>query len=285
MQESLQPREKSSQKLRLKVIQVGQITLHLAGQHISSCLIALFTVVTVEKSKPPEEYIITTTVKARVTSIFPILTQGTIYRILYCQKLLLCDQKTPYAFYQNFPFIFNENLLDPTSLSRVRLFSTPWTPGSSVRFSRQEYWSGLPFPSPGNFLTQGSNPGLPHCRQTLYCLSHQGSPTNNLIRLINTPSLLKLKQPLNMNNPSASPSDSPSKGYHRSTHFSSQSPPPLLEVLIVSDLDLIGVLSSADAPFHTIPLNVAKETAILLQKTIYRLSFTFKGKSKLPSKT
>ena len=26
------------------------------------------------------------------------------------------------------------------------------------------------------FLTQGSNLGLPHCRQTLYRLSHQGSP-------------------------------------------------------------------------------------------------------------
>ena len=33
----------------------------------------------------------------------------------------------------------------------------------SMGFSRQEYWSGLPFPSPGNFPTQGSNPGLPHC--------------------------------------------------------------------------------------------------------------------------
>ena len=28
----------------------------------------------------------------------------------------------------------------------------------------------------GIFLTQGSNPGLPHCRQTLYHLSYQGSP-------------------------------------------------------------------------------------------------------------
>ena len=45
----------------------------------------------------------------------------------------------------------------------------------SMGFSRQEYWSGLPFPSPGNFPTHGSNPGLPHCRQTLYHLSHQGS--------------------------------------------------------------------------------------------------------------
>ena len=37
----------------------------------------------------------------------------------------------------------------------------------SMGFSRQEYWSGLPFPAPGNFPTQGWNPGLPHCRQTL----------------------------------------------------------------------------------------------------------------------
>ena len=35
----------------------------------------------------------------------------------------------------------------------------------SVEFSRQEYWSGLSFPSPGDFPVQGSNPGLLHCRQ------------------------------------------------------------------------------------------------------------------------
>ena len=38
------------------------------------------------------------------------------------------------------------------SLSRVRLFSTPWTAANqappSMGFSRQEYWSGLPLPSP-----------------------------------------------------------------------------------------------------------------------------------------
>ena len=38
------------------------------------------------------------------------------------------------------------------SLSRVRLFKTPWTIACqaplSIGFSRQEYWSGLPFPSP-----------------------------------------------------------------------------------------------------------------------------------------
>ena len=64
-------------------------------------------------------------------------------------------------------------------LSRFRRFATPWTLAyqapQSVEFCRQEYWSGLPFPSPGIFPTQGSNRGLPHCRQTLYCLSQQGS--------------------------------------------------------------------------------------------------------------
>ena len=39
------------------------------------------------------------------------------------------------------------------SLSRVWLFATPWTAASeappSMGFSRQEYWSGLPLPSPG----------------------------------------------------------------------------------------------------------------------------------------
>ena len=64
-------------------------------------------------------------------------------------------------------------------LSHVRLFATPWTIAyqapPSMGFPRQEYWSGLPFPSPGNFLTQGSNPGLLHCRQMLCRLSHQGS--------------------------------------------------------------------------------------------------------------
>ena len=47
-------------------------------------------------------------------------------------------------------------------LSRVRLFVTAWTvarqASPSVGFSRQEYWSGLSFPSPGDLpLMQGLN--------------------------------------------------------------------------------------------------------------------------------
>ena len=51
------------------------------------------------------------------------------------------------------------------SLSRVRLFVTPWTEAHqappSMKFSRQEYWSGLPFPSPGNLPNLGIEPGSP----------------------------------------------------------------------------------------------------------------------------
>ena len=48
------------------------------------------------------------------------------------------------------------------SLSRVRLFVTPWTVArqapQSMGFSRQEYWSGLPFPSPGDLPNSGIEP-------------------------------------------------------------------------------------------------------------------------------
>ena len=51
------------------------------------------------------------------------------------------------------------------SLSRVRLFATPWTVAyqaiQSMGFSRQEYWSGLPFPSPGDLPDPGIEPGSP----------------------------------------------------------------------------------------------------------------------------
>ena len=46
----------------------------------------------------------------------------------------------------------------------------------SMGFSRQECWSGLPFPSLGDLPTQGSKLCFPHCRQILYLMSHQGSP-------------------------------------------------------------------------------------------------------------
>ena len=59
-------------------------------------------------------------------------------------------------------------------------FATPWTichqASLSTRFLRQEYWSGLPFPSPGDLPDSGIKYVLLHCKQILYHLSHHGSP-------------------------------------------------------------------------------------------------------------
>ena len=49
--------------------------------------------------------------------------------------------------------------------SRVQLFVAPWTVAQqdplSLEFSRQEYWSGLPFPSPGDLPDPGIEPASP----------------------------------------------------------------------------------------------------------------------------
>ena len=51
------------------------------------------------------------------------------------------------------------------SLSRVQLFVTPWTVGyqapPSMGFSRQDYWNGLPLPSPGDLPDPEIEPGSP----------------------------------------------------------------------------------------------------------------------------
>ena len=70
------------------------------------------------------------------------------------------------------------------SLGHVRLFAALWTVARqappSMKISRQEYWSGLSFPSPGNFPTQGWNPHLLpllHCQVDSSPLaSHLDSP-------------------------------------------------------------------------------------------------------------
>ena len=50
-------------------------------------------------------------------------------------------------------------------LSHVRLFATPWTVAyqapPSMEFYREEYWSGLPFPSPGDLPDPGIEPRCP----------------------------------------------------------------------------------------------------------------------------
>ena len=73
------------------------------------------------------------------------------------------------------------------SLSRVRLFATPWIvayqASPSMGFSRQECWSGLPFPSLGDLPNPGIELGFP---ALLYRPSHQGSLSTPRTHLISS---------------------------------------------------------------------------------------------------
>ena len=59
-------------------------------------------------------------------------------------------------------------------LSHVRFFATPWTVAHqalpSMGFSRQEYWSGLPFPSPGDLLNPRIEPRSPALQTDAFTL-------------------------------------------------------------------------------------------------------------------
>ena len=65
-------------------------------------------------------------------------------------------------------------------LSHVRLFSTPWTVAHqappSMGFSRQEYWSGLPFPSPGDLPNPGIEPRSPSLQAEALTSELPGKP-------------------------------------------------------------------------------------------------------------
>ena len=66
------------------------------------------------------------------------------------------------------------------SLSRVRPFATLWTVAhqapQSVGFSRQEYWSGLPFPSPGDLPNPGIEPRSPTLQADALTSEPPGKP-------------------------------------------------------------------------------------------------------------
>ena len=63
-----------------------------------------------------------------------------------------------------------QTLCDPMDCSSPGSSLCSWNfPGKNTGVVSHSLLQGI-------FLTQGSNPGLPHCRQVLYHLSHQGSP-------------------------------------------------------------------------------------------------------------
>ena len=67
------------------------------------------------------------------------------------------------------------------SLSCVQLFVTPWAP--SMGFSRQEYWSGLPFPSSGDLLDPGMKLRSPALQADALLSEPPGKPKRGNNRL------------------------------------------------------------------------------------------------------
>ena len=76
--------------------------------------------------------------------------------------------------------MFVSSVSSVQSLSRVRLFATPWTVAyqalPTMGFSRQEYWGGLPFPSPGDLPDPGIEPRSPASRADAVTSEPPGKP-------------------------------------------------------------------------------------------------------------
>ena len=76
------------------------------------------------------------------------------------------------------------SVISVMSLSCVRLFVTPWTAAHqallSMGFSRQEYWSGLPFPSPGDLPDPGTEARSPTLLADALTSEPPGKPMTNL---------------------------------------------------------------------------------------------------------
>ena len=73
------------------------------------------------------------------------------------------------------------------SLSRVQLLAIPWAVACqallSMEFSRQEYWSGLPLPSPGDLPNPGIEPGSPALQADALTSEPPGKPILYILRL------------------------------------------------------------------------------------------------------
>ena len=71
-------------------------------------------------------------------------------------------------------------MCEVSEVSRVRLFATPWTVAyqalPSMGFSWQEYWSGLPFPSPGDLPDPGIEPVSPAPAGGFFTTEPPGTP-------------------------------------------------------------------------------------------------------------
>ena len=85
-------------------------------------------------------------------------------------------------------------------LSHVRLFVTPWTvalqASLSIVFSRQEYWSGFPFPSPGDLPNPGIKPESPTLQADSLPSEPPGKPSSSSCCCLVTKSCPTLYDPM-----------------------------------------------------------------------------------------
>ena len=69
-------------------------------------------------------------------------------------------------------------------LSHIQLFVTPWTVACwtplSMGFPRQEYWSGLPFPSPGDLPSRGTKIVYPASSRRFFTAEPSRKPVESL---------------------------------------------------------------------------------------------------------
>ena len=118
--------------------------------------------------------------KDMLASVFPPQNSTvSVYSDRRVATVIWCQFIPTYLFFIP-PFRMYKVLVAQSCLTLCNPMEFSCQAPQSMEFSGQEYWSGLPFPFPGIFLTQRSNLGLLHCGQIRYHLSHRGRYTSYL---------------------------------------------------------------------------------------------------------
>ena len=93
-------------------------------------------------------------------------------------------------------------------LSQLQLFATLWTVAHqaplSMEFSRQDYWSGLPFPSPGKLPNPGTEPRSPALQANSLPSEPPGKPQAIVLSVLVAQSCLTLCNPMDCSLPGTS---------------------------------------------------------------------------------
>ena len=108
------------------------------------------------------------------------IISGTLQSTRYLlQNITILNNKTLEKYFVFHTYKMQEKV-KVKSLSRVQLFTTPWTvvyqASQFMGFSRQEYWSGLPLPSPGDLPDPGIEPWSPTLQADTLPSEPQGKP-------------------------------------------------------------------------------------------------------------